>query len=148
MGVYRCRRLSMQAPLCMSIYGKVGPCLCAPLLMTSCLTSLNACPLCANTLQASDNLVHSLHERLAATEQRQQVLLNFFANALKEPRILHRLLSSINPNGGVQRIGPGPGAFERLLHVMRVWILMGACNGYGLDQVLIRACCMCCTCVS
>eukprot|EP00983_Pelagomonas_calceolata_P067846 1149653-Pelagomonas_calceolata.AAC.8 len=56
-------------------------------------------------------MVQSLHERLAATEQRQQVLINFFASALKDPRILHRLLSTMSPAGNMQRIMPGPGVF-------------------------------------
>jgi len=62
---------------------------------------------------ASENMVQSLHERLAATEQRQQVLINFFASALKDPRILHRLLSTMSPAGNMQRIMPGPGRKKR-----------------------------------
>jgi len=52
--------------------------------------------------------MQAVQDRLALTEQRQQVLINFFANALKDPRILHRLLSSMAPGAGMQRIGPGP----------------------------------------
>nr|UYR21861.1 HSFA1d.1 [Haematococcus lacustris] len=54
----------------------------------------------------SDQKIRDLHERLERTEQRQQTLISFFASALKDPRILQRLLSTITA-AGVQRIGPG-----------------------------------------
>jgi len=61
---------------------------------------------------SSDQKIRELQERLAMTEQRQQTLISFFATALKDPRILQRLLSSFN-TAGVQRIGPGPGRKKR-----------------------------------
>lgn len=54
---------------------------------------------------SADDKIRDLQDRLSITEQRQQSLINFFATALKDPRILQRLLTSIS-TAGVQRIGP------------------------------------------
>jgi hypothetical protein len=59
-------------------------------------------------VQGSDQKIRELQDRLSLTEQRQQTLISFFANALKDPRILHRLLNSIN-TAGVQRLAAPPG---------------------------------------
>lgn len=57
--------------------------------------------------QSTEHKMRDLQNRLEATEQRQQTILNFFASALKNPNILQRLFSSM-ASGGVQRIGAGP----------------------------------------
>ncbi len=66
----------------------------------------------APCMQTTEQHVRALQDRLSVTEQRQQALIGFFASALKDPRILQRLFSTMS-TAGVQRLGP-PVAGARL----------------------------------
>ena len=47
--------------------------------------------------------MREMKNRMDIQEQRTHTLINFFASALKNPSILHRLYSTVN-SGGPQRI--------------------------------------------